>query len=221
MADADGRAFDVWIMDDQSNDGSKEIVERVDWSLPVTFVERTANRGLAPAVVQGIAESSGEIIVVMDADHSHPVELIPELVDSLRLHDMTFGSRYVNGGTTEEGWGVWRWVNSKVATVLALPLVKVSDPMSGFFTFPREALTNASKLNPIGYKIGLEIAVKCNRRNIGEIPIHFSIREEGKSKLTFTQQLLYLEHLRRLYSFRCFRFLGMGDSLSQDDRREG
>jgi dolichol-phosphate mannosyltransferase len=70
--------------------------------------------------------------------------------------------------------------------------------MSGFFAMRREQIAFAS-LNPTGYKIALEMIVKCNVRRAVEVPIHFTDRRLGTSKLTLKQQLLYLQHLRRLY----------------------
>src|SRR5206468_3261744 len=66
-------------------------------------------------------------------------------------------------------------------------------------------------LNPIGYKIGLEIIVKCGCERVVEVPIHFEDRRYGKSKLTMRQQLLYLQHLRRLYMFK----FGVWSQLAQ------
>jgi len=194
----------VWIMDDDSSDGSRKLIEGRDWGLPVTFVERKENRGLSPAVLDGIDASSSEFVLVMDADLSHPAEVIPDMLDQLKVSEIVFGSRYVEGGGTDHSWGVFRWLNSKVATVLALPLVKMSDPMSGFFVFSRNSLEGCGELNPVGYKIGMEILVKCRMKRIGEVPIQFANRIAGESKLTVKQQLLYLEHLRRLYAFRLF-----------------
>jgi len=116
--------------------------------------------------------------------------------------DFVLGSRYVSGGTTAEGWGLFRFLNSKVATYLARPLTHVSDPMSGFFALPRAVFTRAENPSPLGYKIGLELLVRCRCRNVREVPIHFANREHGESKLTLQQQMLYLRHLARLYRFR-------------------
>jgi dolichol-phosphate mannosyltransferase len=139
----------------------------------------------------------------MDADLSHPPEDIPRFLQHLREGaDFVVGSRYVDGGSTDAQWGVFRWLNSRIATLLARGLTDIKDPMAGFFAFPRQILEAAPPLLPLGYKIGLEILVKGNCRKVIEIPIFFSDRIRGKSKLTFRQQLYYLQHLRRLYQFR-------------------
>jgi dolichol-phosphate mannosyltransferase len=141
----------------------------------------------------------------MDADLSHPPEAIPRMVDSLGESgvDFVIGSRYVAGASTDERWGLLRWINSKVATALAKPFTSVNDPMAGFFTLRRTVYEQAAPLNPLGYKIALELIVKCRCSGIREIPIHFAQRRFGKSKLSFTEQLNYLLHLKRLMEFKC------------------
>jgi dolichol-phosphate mannosyltransferase len=125
------------------------------------------------------------------------------MVELLRAGtDFVVGSRYVKGGSTDAQWGVLRWLNSKVATLLARGLTNLKDPMAGFFGFPRSILNEATQLVPVGYKIGLEILVKAQCRRVVEIPIAFAERVKGESKLSIRQQVLYLRHLRRLYRFR-------------------
>lgn len=70
------------------------------------------------------------------------------------------GSRYAEGGVTDDNWGLFRWLNSRVATLMARPFTSISDPMSGFFAPRRATYATADFLNPIGYKIGLELMVK-------------------------------------------------------------
>jgi len=116
--------------------------------------------------------------------------------------DFALGSRYVSGASTEETWGVYRWLNSKIAVLLARPFTSIKDPMSGFFAIPRDVFERAESLNPIGYKIGLELIVKCSCKNISEIPIHFANRKYGQSKLNLTEQFNYMRHLKRLADFK-------------------
>jgi dolichol-phosphate mannosyltransferase len=102
---------------------------------------------------------------------------------------------------TSEDWPLIRRIISWGATALAKPLTSCSDPMSGFFALPRSTFERAKYLNPTGYKIGLELMVRCKCQNIVEVPIQFRDREAGESKLTMKQNLLYLAHLARLYWF--------------------
>jgi dolichol-phosphate mannosyltransferase len=193
---------ELLFMDDNSQDGSEEAVSKLnkDWA---RIIVRTHDRGLSPAVIDGLKAAKYDVLLVMDADLSHPPEKIPEMVQALDGADFVIGSRYVPGGSTDAEWGVFRWLNSKVATLLAWPLTSAKDPMAGFFALRRETFERGrASLNPIGYKIGLELLVKCGCRTVREVPIHFADRKLGSSKLSFKEQIRYLQHLRRLYVHR-------------------
>ena len=191
------------IVDDNSPDETRTICQVLSQRFPVRLHVRTAERGLSSAVIEGIRNATGEILVVMDADLSHPPEAVPELVAALEnpLTDFVIGSRYVRGGSTDEDWGILRFLNSKLATLLATPLTRAADPMAGFFGLRRETFEAAEQLNPIGYKIGLELMIKCRCQRVVEVPIHFANRKCGTSKLTLKEQLNYIRHLARLYAF--------------------
>jgi dolichol-phosphate mannosyltransferase len=194
--------LDLTIVDDDSRDGTAELVKArpEDW---VRLVVRTTDRGLSQAVLEGLRQAEGDVLVCMDADLSHPPETIPRMLEKLdEGADFVIGSRYTDGGSTADDWGFLRWVNSRVATWLARPLTHVSDPMSGFFALRRSTFEAGSAFNPVGYKIGLELVVKCRCERVVEVPIHFADRRFGESKLTLAQQLLYLKHLWRLYTFK-------------------
>jgi len=197
-----GLTLEVLFMDDDSGDGSIEAVAAAgfDWAQIIT---RTQDRGLSPAVIEGFKRARYPVLICMDCDLSHPPEAIPKLV--LGLHSgqqFVIGSRYVPGGSTDDDWGFFRWLNSLVATLLARPLTATQDPMSGFFALRKSDFETAEQLNPIGYKVALELIVKCRFENVGEVPIHFSDREHGESKLTLAEQLKYIQHLRRLYIYK-------------------
>jgi dolichol-phosphate mannosyltransferase len=197
-----GAAFEMLIMDDNSGDGTVEVVEQSDQDW-VRLIVRKDDRGLSAAVLDGFRAARHEVLVVMDADLSHPPEKLPELVEAIAEGaDFALGSRYVTGGQTDEAWGLFRWFNSKVATLLARPFTHLKDPMSGFFAIRRETFENAAPLNPIGYKIGLEVLVKGGCTKPREIPIHFYDRKYGESKLNLREQLRYLLHLRRLFVYK-------------------
>jgi dolichol-phosphate mannosyltransferase len=113
------------------------------------------------------------------------------------------GSRYVPGGSTDLEWGWYRWLNSNLGRLLAMPLTKVRDSGAGFFLLPRAVFERGQALlNPIGYKAALEITVKCRCERVAEVPIHFTDRQFGESKLNFDVQWKYLVHLKRLYDYR-------------------
>jgi len=220
LTDAGETSYEIIIMDDNSQDGSIEKVSEIASQHPIRIVTRTENRGLSPAVIDGFGEAQGEFVVTMDADLSHPATAIPQMVAQLRSgeSDFVLGSRYVDGGSIDESWTLWRYINSVVATIPALPLTKVKDPMSGFFAVRKTDIPNAYNLSPIGYKIALEVMVKGNFEKVTEVPIHFVDRVHGESKLTLKEQLKYLRHLRRLYQYKFktkaefFQFAAVGSS---------
>lgn len=203
LADA-GLQGEIIIVDDDSQDGTVDLCRRMAAQYPIRLLVREQERGLSTAVVHGMLHADADVLVVMDADLSHPPERIPDLVAAVaaRKADFAVGSRYVSAGRTDESWGVIRWLESKIANMLALPLTSARDPMSGFFAIRRETFLRANALNPIGYKIGLELMVKCGCRKVKEIPIHFQNRRLGKSKLTLREQINYLVHLVGLYNYR-------------------
>lgn len=200
-----GLPYELIVVDDNSQDGIIEAAEElVAEGFPLRLLVRTNERGLSSAVLHGFANATGGILVCIDADLSHPPTDVPRLVARLKQSDADFviGSRYVPGGGTDEDWGFFRYINSQVATLLARPFTSARDPMAGFFALTKESLENAAKLNPVGYKIGLELIVKCNCQQVREEPIHFSDRRAGESKLSLKEQLNYLRHLGRLAWFK-------------------
>jgi dolichol-phosphate mannosyltransferase len=204
MSKATG-SYEIIFVDDDSRDGTDRIIgELSDFGYPVRLITRISERGLSAAIIRGFSEANGESLVCLDADLSHPPEAIPALLECLadRGVDFVLGSRYVPGGSTDEHWGLLRWVNSKIATALARPLTSVKDPMSGFFAIRRTVYERAAPLNPVGYKIALELLVKCNCSMIREVPIRFAQRQFGESKLSLAERLNYLRHLIRLLRFK-------------------
>jgi dolichol-phosphate mannosyltransferase len=199
--------WELIVVDDNSPDATKHVLDQLSARFPqVRYKIRTTERGLSSAVLAGLSMAVNEFVVVMDADLSHPPEAIVSLVERLAKGDADFviGSRYVPGGKTEE-WSRLRWINSAGATALAKPLVgTLKDPMSGFFATRRSMLAGADDLNPIGYKIGLELLSKMRIEpsRVVEVPITFRNRVHGESKLTLKEQFRYLEHLSRLYDYK-------------------
>ena len=195
------------IVDDNSDDGTESLISEnnITW---VRLIVRRDEKGLSTAVIRGLQEAESEFCIVMDADGSHPASAIPSMVNALvEGADFTVGSRYILGGTTEDGWGALRWLNSKIATIMARPFTTVKDSMSGFLGMKRETFLAAKDLDPVGYKIGLELIVKCNCKNVVEVPIHFRTRQLGESKLTLKVQWEYLQHVIRLLRYTHPKFV--------------
>lgn len=197
--------YEIILMDDQSPDNTPEVcAEVIAQGHPLRLVTRTQNRGLSPAVIDGFDQAQGDVVVCMDADLSHPASAIPEMVRQLRNHEADFvlGSRYTQGGSIGQEWSLFRYLNSVIATLAAKPLTNIKDPMSGFFALRKADIPPRQNLSPIGYKIALEVIVKGGFARVREVPIHFSDRIYGESKLSIKEQLNYLRHLRRLYQYK-------------------
>jgi len=187
------RNYEVIFVDDDSRDGTADLINSLSGSYPVRVVVRKGKRGLATAVADGFGYSQSPVMVVMDADLQHPPEVIPALLQAMDSGaDIAVASRYVPGGGNL-GWSKTRQVISNGAILLSHLLLpssrRVKDPMSGFFALKR-GVAEKLKLEPIGYKILLELI-------------------EGKSKLNLNQQKEYLKHLLSLMrrSGEMLRFL--------------
>jgi dolichol-phosphate mannosyltransferase len=197
-----GDDFELIVVDDASADGTAERAESLAPELPVRVLRRPGRLGLATAVLDGWAAACGDVVGVMDADLQHPPETLTALAAAMRQGaDLAIGSRYVPGGGTSD----WTWVRRLIsrtathmaATVLPLKLAVVGDPMSGLFLVRASVLRDAH-LNPLGYKILLEVIAKAHYRNLVEVPYVFQEREHGASKLGARQYVEYLHHLLRL-----------------------
>lgn len=200
---------ELLIVDDNSPDGTAAEAGRLAQDFPIRCIVRNAERGLATAVIRGLREARGDIVVVMDADLSHPPSAIPALIAPLATPsvNMVIGSRFVAGGTVDLHWPVHRRLNSLFGRLLARPLTPVRDMMAGFFAVRRRDL-RLDELRPIGYKIALEMIVRHGWRHVVEVPISFRDRAAGQTKLNIGEQIRYLRHLSRLYPVALRRWFG-------------
>jgi len=194
-------SYEVIFIDDNSPDGTAEEVTSLVDSYPVRVVVRQQKRGLASAVIDGFGQASGEVIAVMDADLQHPPDIIPGLIEAVESGaDLAIASRYIPGSSLPD-WSLLRKLISKGAILIAhllLPATRpVKDPMSGFFML-RRGVVSTVELKPSGFKILLEILLLGKYRQIAQIPIIFSSRDRGKSKLSAWQQIDYLRHVYSL-----------------------
>jgi dolichol-phosphate mannosyltransferase len=194
---------EVVFVDDSSDDTPAVIAEAAqDCPFPVTVIHRESPEGgLGGAVVEGMKAAGSDWIVVMDADLQHPPSLVPDLVATGEKEsaDLVVASRYLPGGSRAGLAGGYRVAVSRGATWLAKGLFPralrgISDPMSGFFAIRRSAVT-AEALKPLGYKILLELAVRCRPGEVAEVPFVFQDRFAGESKSTAREGLRFLRHL--------------------------
>ena len=191
---------EIVVVDDNSPDGTGAIVDRLAARYPVRCLHRPGKLGLSSGVIDGwkFARPESEALGVMDADFSHDPSVITQMVRALEGgYDLAIGSRYVPGGGIEN-WPWRRKVTSLVAIALAKPLTPVRDITSGFFLVRRSALEGV-ELDPIGFKIGLEVIAKARYRKAIEVPYVFTDRVAGSSKLNQSEIFNYLRQLGRIY----------------------
>jgi len=200
-----GITFEIIIVDDDSADGTADIAARLAESHPVRLITRKGERGLSGAVLAGFRSARFDLFVVIDADLQHPPESIPAMLHALNdpSVDFVIATRYAQSGGVDSDWPWWRKTGSRLATLLARPLAPLSDPMSGYFALSRKTWQRAEPfVNPIGYKIALELVVKVRCRSVREISIAFATRQAGESKAGLGVMIHFLRHLWRLYRFR-------------------
>lgn len=197
------------VVDDNSPDGTGKIAEDYFKSLKektrytINVINRKTKEGLSSAILNGIEQAKGKIVIVMDSDFSHPPQLIPKLVEVLKQSktDIVVASRYLNGGNIQ-GWSLKRKIISKIGTIIAKKGlgIKQSDPMSGFFAFNKDVIKGIN-FDAIGYKLLLEMIVKAKGVSIKEIPYTFLDRQNGKSKLGIKTILEFGHAVWKLYRY--------------------
>ena len=184
---------------DDSTDETPEILERLSKENPnVSYEHRVGETGLATAVIRGFRIAKGDILACMDADLQHPPKILrPMYAAILSGADFCIPSRLIPGG--DDGGlnfyrkfvsGTARWMGK----ILLPCLRKVSDPTSGLFMFRKECIENAD-LQPVGWKIMVEVLAMSEYSTIIEIPYAFQNRESGESKLSGKVTLQYIEQL--------------------------
>ncbi len=197
-----GRAqlpFEVIVVDDNSPDGTGQVAERLASESPVRVLHRPGKLGLASAVLDAIPLARGELIGVMDADLSHPPEAVPDMVRAMERTGagLVVGSRYVHGGGMED-WPLQRQLVSMAANLMTRWLTPVKDATSGFFILRRESIEGI-RLNPLGFKIGLEVFARAKVEGFVEVPYMFTDRKHGSSKFGSREVWYFLKQLALLY----------------------
>jgi len=192
----------ILVVDDNSPDGTGEVADKMAAETPehVDVLHRTVKDGLGRAYITGMTralEDGADIVVQMDADLSHPSSVIPVMIETLRTTDagVVLGSRYVAGGKVAAEWPWHRralsaWANFYVNAILRL---HVRDATAGFKAWHAATLRaiNLETIRSNGYSFQVEMNYRAVRagRSIAEVPITFSERAEGVSKMSLKVQL--------------------------------
>jgi len=194
---------EIVVVDDNSPDGTAKVANRLAKKHNVKVLLRKKKRGLASAVIDGFRIAKGNVFCVMDADLSHPPDVLPKIIASLDNADLVVGSRLIRGGGSES-WPFHRKLISWCAQGLAKPLTPVKDAMSGFFALKKAVIRNVP-LEAYGYKILLEILVVGKYKKVAEVPFTFLNRSFGETKISVAVEIEYLKQLVHLYRYKFFK----------------
>ena len=196
----------VHVVDDDSPDGTGRLADelaRANGKLAV--LHRSGKLGLASAFVQGFRYFLGkkvDAIGQIDADFSHDPATLVRMTRCLESCDLVLGSRYINGGNVDARWSLWRrglseWGNFYARTILGIPF---RDVTTGYRLWRSETLRDVplDRIQSNGYVFQIEMTylAHCLKCHISEIPIHFSERQYGRSKMSLQIQL---EAARRVW----------------------
>jgi dolichol-phosphate mannosyltransferase len=194
--------LELVIVDDNSPDGTGEVADALAREQNVRVIHRAGKLGLGSAVVEGFAVARAAVVGVMDADFSHPPQLVPRMLATFAATgaEIVVASRYVPGGSTPN-WPFKRRLLSRLACLLARPLSPVRDAASGFFLI-RGDIARRARIKAGGFKICLELLVREWPARIVEVPYRFDDRELGESKMSLREAAGYLVQLRDLYLVR-------------------
>ena len=190
------------IVDDNSPDGTGNLADELALRYPIRVIHRPGKLGLGTAVIDGFAVSDAEIVGVIDADLSHPPDLVPRMLRAMQdaRADFVIGSRYVPGGGTKN-WELSRVLMSKFACQLARGLTPVKDVTSGFFLIRRD-LARGVDISAGGFKICLELLIRSAPKLVIEVPYVFTGRTAGESKMNLAEATGYLKQLRDLRAYK-------------------
>ena len=186
--------IDVLVVDDASPDGTGDLAQAIaDEDRRVYVLHRTSKDGLGKAYLAGFAwalERKYELIFEMDADISHPPESLPSLIAAAERYDCVLGSRYVDGRVTVSNWPMSRLLVSYFGCWYARTITRmpVRDATGGFNCWHRRVL-EAVKLDRVrsnGYAFQIELKFRawCRGFSFTEVPILFTERDSGDSKMS-------------------------------------
>ncbi|MFN5965120.1 MAG: glycosyltransferase, partial [Pseudanabaena sp.] len=197
--------YELIIVDDDSPDRTWQVgLELMPHYPQLRVMRRQQEKGLSTAVIRGWQASQGEILGVIDGDLQHPPETLINMLNEMQNGvDLVVASRHIEGGGVSD-WGFIRRLLSRGAQMLGLIILpnvigRVSDPMSGYFMVRRSAIANCL-MNPLGYKILIEVLGRGSVGKVAEVGYVFQERKEGESKVTWRQYVDYIMHLLRLRS---------------------
>jgi len=211
---SEGVDGELVIVDDNSPDGTGTLADELASRYRITVLHRAGKLGLGTAVIEGFAAASAPVVGVIDADLSHPPDLLPRMLAVMQSvsADFVIGSRYIPGGGTRN-WGLGRLLMSRFACLMARGLTPIRDATSGLFLIRRD-LARDVRISAGGFKICLELLVRGRPASVVEVPYVFVGRTAGESKMNVKEALGYLQQLKELR-----RFVATRPKLAQTYKR--
>lgn len=191
-------AGEVLIIDDNSPDGTGQLADQLKEKYDfLKVIHRPSKLGLGSAYRDGFRAAESRLLLTMDADLSHDPAYIPRFIEKAEHADVVVGSRYVDGGGII-GWGLYRRLVSKLANFLARIAIGagVSDMTSGYRAYRKEVFEKVTTegIKSSGYAFQLEIIYEIKKKGfkVDEVPIIFTDRRAGKSKLGMRDIISFL-----------------------------
>ena len=212
---AQGDAFHILVVDDNSPDGTGDMADAMAaQSARVQVLHRPGKQGLGAAYVAGFGwglERDFDVLIEMDADLSHPPDMLPALVEALDQVDVAVGSRYVGGRITVVNWPLRRLMISLFGSWYARAITRlpVNDATGGFNAFRRRVIESVGldRIQSNGYSFQIELKLRAWRAGftMGEVPIVFTERDSGESKMSGG---IIREAVWRVWKLRIMDLLG-------------
>lgn len=211
-------ALHILVVDDNSPDGTGDLAEEIKKESKgrLDVMHRAGKQGLGSAYIQGFRyaiNQGADVVGQMDADFSHPIDKLPEMMALLPDCDFVIGSRYIKGGSLDERWPFWRKFLSGFGNFYARTILGMSirDVTAGFKLWKKETLLGMplERVKSNGYIFQVEMAYVATKLGFKckETPIHFADRRWGTSKMSFRIQIEA--------AFRTWLLLGMYRDLKK------
>ncbi len=191
---AQDERIEILVIDDASPDGTGALADEMAAENPrIHVLHRTAKKGLGKAYLAGFdwaLERDYELIFEMDADISHPPDALPRLIAAAAEYDFVIGSRYVDGRVTVSNWPMSRLLVSYFGSWYARTITRmpVRDATGGFNCWRREVLLGLRldrvRSNGYAFQIELKFRAWCKGFTFTEVPILFTERDSGDSKMS-------------------------------------
>lgn len=208
--------LDILVIDDSSPDDTSKIVqEHIDKNpSQIHMIKRRGKLGLGTAYLEGFKWAltrTYKYVFQMDCDFSHSPQDIGMMIDSIKDYDLVIGSRYING-IRIINWPIHRLLLSYFAGLYTrfFTGLKIIDPTSGFKCLSRKALEaiDLHKIKSSGYSFQIEVHFRASikKLKIKEVPIIFTEREKGKSKMSMK---IIIEAVFTVISLRSKKTFGL------------